>query len=103
VALVIADDDSLSRDLARHAIAPLVDYDAEHGTELVTTAAAVLDASQRITIAASVLHVHENTVRQRITRIDHLLGPGWREGGSSLDVHLALRLHQLTRSRRHTI
>jgi hypothetical protein len=103
VALVIADDDSLSRDLARHAIAPLVAYDAEHGTDLVATAAAVLDASQRITIAAAVLHVHENTVRQRMTRIDQLLGPGWRDGGSSLDFHLALRLHQLTRSRCHTI
>ena len=36
------------------------------------------------------LHVHPNTVAQRIDRVDRLLGADWREPTRSLDIQLAL-------------
>jgi DNA-binding PucR family transcriptional regulator len=41
------------------------------------------------------LHVHPNTVAQRLARIGELLGADWRDPARSLDVQLALRVHRL--------
>lgn len=45
--------------------------------------------------AATALHVHVNTVAQRLDRIGQLLGPEWQQPGRSLDIQLALRLRTL--------
>jgi DNA-binding PucR family transcriptional regulator len=42
-----------------------------------------------------VLHVHVNTVTQRLDRIGQLLGADWHDPGRALDLQLALRLHRL--------
>ncbi|MEV5414127.1 GAF domain-containing protein [Thermopolyspora sp. NPDC052614] len=76
-------------------IGPLLDYDSRHGTTLVQTAAAYLEAGQSPAAAAARLGIHANTVSQRITRIDRLLGAGWRESPRRLDLHIALRLQEL--------
>ena len=36
--------------------------------------------------------MHENTVRQRVERIDELLTDAWRVGPRALDHHVAFRL-----------
>jgi hypothetical protein len=41
-----------------------------------------------------VLHIHENTLRQRIETIDRLLGD-WKIENKSFEIHAALRLHRL--------
>ena len=41
------------------------------------------------------LHVHPNTVAQRLDRIGTLLGEDWRDPARRLDVQLALRLRRL--------
>ena len=41
------------------------------------------------------LHVHPNTVAQRLDRIGTLLGDDWRDPARGLDVQLALRLYRL--------
>jgi DNA-binding PucR family transcriptional regulator len=38
------------------------------------------------------LHVHPNTVQQRLDRITALLGEGWQQPERALDVQVALRL-----------
>lgn len=38
------------------------------------------------------MHVHPNTVTQRLDRIGHLLGDGWQSPESLLELGLALRL-----------
>ena len=76
-------------------LGPLLDYDRRRGTQLVPTAWTFLENDASIATAANALHIHANTLRQRLERIDTLLGEGWRRGGRSLDVHVALRLWRL--------
>ncbi|MFD1052440.1 helix-turn-helix domain-containing protein, partial [Kibdelosporangium lantanae] len=45
------------------------------------------------------LHIHVNTVVQRLERIESLLGPGWNSPDRALELQLALRLRSLTENR----
>ena len=47
---------------------------------------------------ANALHIHPNTLRQRLDRIDALIGATWRRGSRSLDVQVALRLWRMKTS-----
>src|SRR5919205_331719 len=76
-------------------LGPLLDYDRRRGTQLVPTAWTFLENDGSTTAAANALHIHTNTLRQRLDRIDNILGETWRRGGRSLDVHVALRLWRL--------
>ncbi|MFJ1702192.1 helix-turn-helix domain-containing protein [Kitasatospora sp. NPDC088346] len=76
-------------------LGPLLDYDARRGTELVRTLRAYFDCGQSLTRAKDHLHVHVNTVVQRLDRIEALLGPDWNQPERSLELHLALRLQLL--------
>jgi DNA-binding PucR family transcriptional regulator len=44
---------------------------------------------------ADALHIHTNTLRQRLDRIDALIGASWRRRSRSLDVQVALRLWRM--------
>ena len=79
----------------REMLAPLLDYDAENGTDLVATAFAYLDAGRSVARVAHRMHVHENTVRQRVERIGRLLGRDWADGQAGLDHHIMLAAHRL--------
>ncbi|WKD60376.1 fused phosphoenolpyruvate-protein phosphotransferase PtsP/GAF domain protein [Corynebacterium ciconiae DSM 44920] len=83
--------------LVSSTIAPLVDYDQLNSTELETTAYTYLECGHSVTETANQLFIHPNTARQRLERINALLGPHWSVGALSLDVHLALRIRQLAR------
>lgn len=76
-------------------IGPVLEYDREHGTALADTAAAFLDAGHSVPQTAVDLHVHENTVRQRLDRISRLLGDGWAYGQQGLDCHIMLAANRL--------
>jgi GAF domain-containing protein/sugar diacid utilization regulator len=76
-------------------LGPLLAYDRRRGTQLVPTAWTFLENDGSLAAAAKALHIHVNTLRQRLDRIDNLLGDSWRRGGRSLDVHVALRLWRL--------
>ncbi|MFI2614614.1 helix-turn-helix domain-containing protein [Streptomyces sp. NPDC018584] len=82
----------------RATIGPVLDYDAERGTELVRTLEAYFGEDRSLTRAKAVLHVHVNTVVQRLERVGRLLGGDWSGPARSLEVQLALRLHGLTPS-----
>ena len=76
-------------------LGPVLAYDAQRGTGLVDTLEAWFATGGSAREAAVRLHVHPNTVAQRLARVGELLGPDWRDPGRSLDLHLALRLHRL--------
>ncbi|WSC97035.1 GAF domain-containing protein [Streptomyces sp. NBC_01754] len=76
-------------------LGPLLDYDARRGTELVRTLAAYFAAGGSLTRAKATLHVHVNTVVQRLDRVEALLGEDWNHPDRALELQLALRLHQL--------
>ncbi|WP_180928213.1 helix-turn-helix domain-containing protein [Streptomyces sp. AJS327] len=71
---------------------PLVAYDERHGTDLVRTAFCYLETDGNVARTAELLHVHRNTVRQRLDRTRTLLGPDWDASPRRLETHLALRV-----------
>lgn len=79
----------------RRELGPLADYDAKRGTDLVGTLAAFFEAGRSPLHAATRLHVHVNTVAQRLERVGALLGDDWQEPERSLELQLALRLARL--------
>ena len=95
VGLIAADRVDVDAYLAR-VLGPLLDYDAARGTELVDTLAAYFACGASPRRAALRLHVHANTVAQRLDRIGVLLGPDWSAPERALELQLALRL-QLVR------
>ena len=69
-------------------LTPLLDYDRDHGTELVRTLRVFLDCSGSWTKAAEAMFVHVNSLRYRIRRVEELTGRDLR----SLDDQAALLL-----------
>ncbi len=79
----------------RATLGPLLDYDAKRGTELVRTLRAYFDCGGGLTRAKDLLHVHVNTVVQRLDRVEVLLGRDWNQPERALELQLALRLQLL--------
>ncbi|MCX4752363.1 helix-turn-helix domain-containing protein [Kitasatospora purpeofusca] len=77
-------------------LGPLLDYDARRGTELVRTLRAYFDCGGSLTRAKDELHVHVNTVVQRLDRVEVLLGRDWNGPERALELQLALRLQLLS-------
>ncbi|TWD74812.1 GAF domain-containing protein [Kribbella amoyensis] len=75
-----------------HVLGAVLTYDEQRGTDLIGTLQAYFAASQSPTRAAAALHIHPNTVQQRLDRITALLGEGWQQPEHALDVQVALRL-----------
>ncbi len=82
----------------RSVVGPVLDYDAQRGTSLVETLLAFFRNGTNLARTSTDLHVHVNTVTQRLERVRVLLGDGWQEPERQLEVQLALRLNGLTRS-----
>ncbi|MEE1785216.1 helix-turn-helix domain-containing protein [Streptomyces sp. SP17BM10] len=82
----------------RATLGPLLDYDARRGTELVRTLRAYFDCGGSLTRAKDELHVHVNTVVQRLDRVEALLGRDWNVPERSLELQLALRLQLLAQA-----
>jgi hypothetical protein len=73
----------------------VIDYDARRGTALTGTLAAYFGTGGSPSRTAEAMHIHVNTVTQRLDRIGKLLGEGWLEPERALEIQLALRLHRL--------
>ncbi|MGV9773844.1 PucR family transcriptional regulator [Streptosporangium sp. NPDC003464] len=71
---------------------PLRDYDQVHRADLVRTLEAFLLVSGSWTKCAEILHVHVNTLRYRIQRIQDLTGRNLSRLEDRVDFFLALRL-----------
>ena len=80
-------------------LGPLLDYDDRRGSDLVGTLAAYFAAGASPRRAAGALHVHVNTVGQRLDRVTSLLGDDWQTPDRALEIQLALRLHRLRAGR----
>ncbi|MYV88800.1 GAF domain-containing protein [Streptomyces sp. SID1034] len=90
--LLLAD----TRDIAgfvERTIGAVVAYDRRRGTDLVRTLDAYFANGMSPARTKEHLHVHVNTVAQRIERIGRLLGPDWQCPARALEIQLALRLH----------
>ena len=77
-------------------LGPLLEYDARRRTELVHTLNAYFANGGSLTRTKDDLHLHINTVVQRLDRVQALLGADWNGPERALELHLALRLHRLS-------
>ncbi|QVQ52866.1 PucR family transcriptional regulator [Spiractinospora alimapuensis] len=75
-------------------LGPVVSYDAEHRSELVTTLERFLEHSGSWQRCAAAMHVHVNTLRYRVGRIEELTGRDLRSLEHRVDLFLALRLRR---------
>lgn len=95
VGLLMAGDRDVGSFLAA-TLGPVTDYDERRGTELVRTLDTYFACGASLVRAAEQLHIHVNTVSQRLDRIGRLLGPDWQRPDRALEIQLALRLHLLS-------
>ncbi|MGB3486084.1 MAG: helix-turn-helix domain-containing protein, partial [Mycobacterium sp.] len=72
--LLQLDDPDTLRDFARLTLGAAIEYDADHDTELLHTVRVLLDHELDRRAAAATLHLHPNTVAQRIRRLEGLTG-----------------------------
>ena len=82
-------------DVVRKALGPLVDYDAKRGTDLLGTVEQYFACGRSLGRTGEALHIHVNTVTQRLDRTSRLLGADWQEPGRSLEIQLALQLRRV--------
>lgn len=84
--------DDLRRSFRDRVIGPLQAYDRQHRSDLVPTLKMFLECSGSWTRCAEILHVHVNTLRYRIARIEQLTGRDLSTLPDRVDLFLALQL-----------
>ena len=97
VGLLLGQDNDINTFLTA-TIGPVLEYDERRRTALADTLRAYFDTGSSPARAAERLHVHVNTVNQRLDRISQLLGTRWQRPDHALEVQLALKLHALRAS-----
>ncbi len=83
-------DDGRLRAFADRELGPLLSYDAEHGTALVTDLAVFLDAGGNKALAAARAHLARPTFYQRLALIERILGISLADPESRTSLHVAL-------------
>ncbi|WP_420036351.1 PucR family transcriptional regulator [Streptomyces sp. cg28] len=84
--------DDVRRAFTARLLDPLRDYDRKHRAELIPTLEAFLDCDGSWTRCASRLHLHVNTLRYRVGRIEQLTNRDLSRLEDKLDFFLALRM-----------
>ncbi|NUT39565.1 MAG: PucR family transcriptional regulator [Thermoactinospora sp.] len=90
--LLAAIPGELRRSFRDRLLGPLEDYDAAHQTDLLATLEAFLEESGNWAATAAGLHVHVNTLRYRLRRIEELTGRSLSSWDGRVDFILALRM-----------
>ncbi|MFG3100933.1 helix-turn-helix domain-containing protein [Streptomyces sp. NPDC048182] len=80
----------------RRTVGEVVAYDERRGTDLLRTLDAYFACGMSPARTKDALHVHVNTVAQRLERVGRLLGADWQSPARALEIQLALRLHRLS-------
>ncbi|MCF1592890.1 helix-turn-helix domain-containing protein [Streptomyces muensis] len=95
VGLLLAGDRDIAGFVDR-TIGQVVAYDERRGTDLLRTVDAYFASGMSPARTKDELHVHVNTVAQRLERVGRLLGDDWQSPARALEIQLALRLHRLS-------
>ncbi|HEX4356898.1 MAG TPA: PucR family transcriptional regulator ligand-binding domain-containing protein [Pseudonocardia sp.] len=91
VALLAAVPDDVRHAFAARVLDPILEYDARNDAGLYRTLEAFLSCSGSWSKAAALLHLHINTVRYRIGRVEELTGRDLSRFEDRVDIFLALR------------
>jgi purine catabolism regulator len=87
-------DPALLRATGEAVLGELIAADAGRGTDLLHSLAVFLDHGGRWQETADELHVHINTLRHRLKRVEELTGRSLASTADRVDLFLALRLHR---------
>jgi hypothetical protein len=79
-------------------IGPLLAHDRKKSAELTSTLLSYFDANRNARVVAKRMSIHVNTVRQRLTTIEEMLGH-LGNPTRTLEIHMALRLWALSKPR----
>jgi DNA-binding PucR family transcriptional regulator len=88
--LLALHDEHTLEDFAAAVLGPLREHDREHRTALEPTLRTFLDLGGRYADSAAALHVHVNTLRKRLERIEELTGRDVSATDDRVDFYLAL-------------
>jgi GAF domain-containing protein/sugar diacid utilization regulator len=91
VGVLLSGGDTSGR-FIRDTLGPILEYDTCRGSDLAATLDAWFGQGGHLGRTAAVLHLHPNTVGQRLSRISKLLGADWSEPARALQIQLALQL-----------
>lgn len=94
--LLLGDGASATRYVLR-TLGPVIRHDEQRSTMLMETLETYFATGQSLVASAKRLHIHPNTVTQRLDRVKRLLDVDWSSPDHTLEVQLALRLHRLGR------
>jgi purine catabolism regulator len=83
-------DPEILRSFRERVLGPIVRWDLDHGTELLETLREFLSSGGRWRATAAKLHIHHNTLRYRLQRVELLTGRDLDEVADRLDVQIAL-------------
>lgn len=80
------------RQFCRDNLGPIIEYDARHGTDLISTLRVYLEHNQNSSKAAKALFIHYNTLRYRLDCINGLLHGSLEEPKKRLEIEFALQM-----------
>ncbi len=75
-----------------HVLGPVLAEERRRGVPLVETLRVFLEHGRRARPAATALAIHVNTLYQRLTAVDSLLGEDWRSPQRALELQMLLHL-----------
>ena len=81
------------------ALGSLIDYDKEHGTNLVLTLETYFDCNGNVSTAAKTLFLHRNSLIYRMDRIKEVLNTDLRNPPELLTLQVGLRALKVLRSK----
>lgn len=84
-------DDDVRKAFRERVIGPLVEYDRRRTADLVHTLTVFLGTCGQWKTSADRLHIHVNTLRHRLTRIEELTGRSFSSMADRVDLFIALQ------------
>lgn len=91
--LLASASDSDLAEFVEHAVGPLIEHDRVHRTDLVETLGVWLD-TRNMAEAARLIHVHYNTFKNRLDRVESILGPVLADAARSLECAVAVYVYR---------
>ncbi|MDI6914694.1 MAG: helix-turn-helix domain-containing protein [Desulfitobacteriaceae bacterium] len=77
---------------------PLIEYDQKHTADLIGTLEEYLRSDGNLTLTANILHVHINTLRYRLAKIEQLLSLSLKNPNDKYQLRFAFDILLLTKS-----
>lgn len=94
--LTMRDEYADLRQFVSNVLGPVIKYDLNHHDTLTKTVQAYFDCDYAQHAAAKKLHVHEKTIRYRLTRFEELTGLKLDHHETRVLVALALQMHAIS-------